>query len=144
MNTKDLATPDPAREALRHSARWLFAERALLVIWVLAVVVTMFPRFGKASGLYGGFFTSYAADLANPPWLYIVFRRGQASRIAWWLGRSPERAGFSIFAAGAATELSQIYWPHGFFGGTFDPLDIAAYALGLIVCYLADRRPFRR
>ena len=100
----------------------------------------MYPQLRKALGISGGFFTSYAADLTNPPWIYIRFRRGAVIPAARWFGRSPERAAFGIFAVGVATELSQIYWPRGFFGGTFDPFDIAAYAVGLIVCYVVDAR----
>jgi hypothetical protein len=96
----------------------------------------------------GGLFTSYAADLANPPWLYIVFRglagRGHRSLggnpLSRWLGSTPERAATSIFIAGVVTEVSQIFWPNGFFGGTFDPLDLVAFATGLLVCYILDRR----
>jgi hypothetical protein len=105
--------------------------------------MTMYPEFRRALGVKPGLFTSYAADLTNPAWVYIVMRRGIVVRWARWFGRSPERAAFSIFAVGVATELSQIRWPHGFFRGRFDPLDIVAYAIGLTICCLIDRHQLR-
>jgi hypothetical protein len=122
---------------------WLIAERVLLAIWVTAALVTMYPNFGKSLHLYGGIFTSYAADLTNPPWLYIVLRRGSVFRLIRWFGSSPELAAGSIFVGGVLSEVSQIIWPKGFFAGTFDPLDIVAYGTGLLVCYVLERRELR-
>jgi len=99
--------------------------------------------------LHGGIFSSYLADLTFPPWFYMVIRgpvtTGQRTpRLLKWFGVSPERAALSIFIVGLVSEISQRYWPHGLFGGafsgTFDPLDIAVYALGLAVCYICDKR----
>jgi hypothetical protein len=128
---------------LRYTTAWRLAEWTLLVIWVVAALMTMYPQFRRALGVGPGLFTSYAADLTNPPWVYIVMRRGAVIPWARWFGRSPERAAFSIFAFGVATELSQIYWPAGFFAGRFDPLDIVAYGIGLAVCCLVDRHQLR-
>jgi len=38
------------------------------------------------------------------------------------------------------TEISQYFRPKGIFPGTFDLLDILAYATGIGICYLFDRR----
>jgi hypothetical protein len=103
----------------------------------------MYPSLGKSLHIYGGFFTSYAADLTNPPWLYIVLRRRPVLPLTRWLGRSPELAAGSIFVGGVVSEVSQFYWPKGFFAGTFDLLDIVAYGSGLLVCYIADKREAR-
>lgn len=142
-SSADSVGRNPARESLRQSAGWLFAERALLVIWVAAALMTMYPQLRRAVGLDAGFFTSYAADLTNPPWVYIVLRRGAGIPVGRWFGRSPASAAFSIFVFGVMTELSQIHWPHGFFAGTFDPMDIAAYGVGLLICSLIDRHQLR-
>ena len=53
---------------------------------------------------------------------------------------SPELAAGSIFVVGLLSEVSQFYWPKGIFRGTFDPFDIAAYGVSLLVCYVAERR----
>jgi hypothetical protein len=90
----------------------------------------------------GGILTNYLADLTLPALLYVVSRDGGGAGpfrpLMHWLGKKPERAAAFFFLASAATELTQIVWPHGLFAGRFDPWDIAAYALGLIVVYLID------
>jgi hypothetical protein len=103
----------------------------------------MYPSVGKGLHLYGGFFTSYAADLTNPPWLYIMLRRRPVHRPVSWFGSSAEFAAGSIFFGGVLSEISQVVWPKGVFAGTFDPFDIAAYGIGLIVCYVADKYELR-
>ena len=121
------------------------AELILLAIWTIAALITMYPSIGKALHLSGGFFSSYAADLTFPAWYYIVLRRRplRQFRLARWFGSSPELAASSIFVVGVISEVSQIYWPNGIFRGTFDPFDIAAYATGLLVSYLAEKREMR-
>ena len=91
----------------------------------------------------GGFFTSYAADLTVPAWLYISFRglTGQRHWLTSSIGRIPGVAAVILFVASTATELSQLWWPQGFFAGHYDPLDIVAYGVGLAICYTADRWP---
>jgi hypothetical protein len=92
----------------------------------------------------GGFLTNYGADLTLPPWLYIVIRSlDNPKRASWlrrYLGRTPELATGVLFLASAATEISQYFWPKGLFPGSFDLLDILAYATGLAVCYICDNR----
>ncbi|MGI0016678.1 MAG: hypothetical protein ACREBU_24910, partial [Nitrososphaera sp.] len=84
----------------------------LLAGWMLGAVLTI-------SHVRGGFLTNYLADLVFPPWYYIVTRglwsrkRG-VPRLLLWFGHSPERTAISIFLVGAASELSQRYWPQGF------------------------------
>lgn len=121
---------------------WLVAEWIFFVVWLIAAVVTMYPRFGKALHLYGGFFNSYAADLTFPAWFYIQLRRRpwRMPRLVLWFGASPEFAAGSIFVVGLVSEVSQFYWPKGIFRGTFDPFDIAAYGVSLLVCCVAERR----
>lgn len=96
----------------------------------------------------GGFLTNYLADLVVPPWLYVVFRglhppRGRRSLIQRTVGRTPEVAALSLFIASTLTEVSQRYWPRGFFSGRFDIFDVAAYAIGLTACYAAEKVLFR-
>jgi hypothetical protein len=98
----------------------------------------MFPTLGEATGLRGTLFSSYAADLANPPWIYITFRR-RRNQLTKFFARSPASAALSIFAVGVSSEMCQKYWP-GFIHGTFDALDIAAYGFGLLLCYLIESR----
>jgi hypothetical protein len=117
---------------------WTVAHYVLLVIWVIAAAMAMYPALGKATGLRATLFSSYAADLANPPWIYITLRRGRNS-LTRFFARSPASAALSIFAVGVFSEICQKYWP-AFIHGTFDPLDIAAYGFGLLMCYLIELR----
>lgn len=97
----------------------------------------MYPAIGKALLILGTLFTSYAADLAFPPWFYIACRHHRPNRFAGWLGRSPVILAVGILIVGALSEFAQLYYPR-MVTGTFDPLDIAAYAVGLIVCLVLD------
>jgi hypothetical protein len=93
-----------------------------------------------------GFFNSYLSDLAFPPWFYIQIRglhrkdRRPTSIpiIGNWFGLTPLRAGISIFFVGLISELLMLIWPKHLTSGTFDKVDILAYAVGLIICYLCD------
>lgn len=115
-------------------------------MWFTGAVVTMYPGFGNAVHLSGSLFTSYGADLTFPAWFYIQLRRRpwRMLRSVRWFGSSPELAAGSIFAVGLLSELGQFYWPKGIFRGTFDALDIVAYAVSLFVCYAAERHEVRR
>ena len=92
----------------------------------------------------GGFLTNHAADLVVPAWLYVASRglhstHGRTTLIQRTVGRTPEWAALTLFAASAVTEISQLYWPRGIFSGRFDALDLLAYASGLAVCYGVDK-----
>jgi hypothetical protein len=124
---------------LASSRGWRIAEWSLLLIWVVAGVMTMYPEVAQSVGLRRSLFTSHAADLTQPAWLYIVTRRssGLLGRV---FGRTPELAAATVFGAATIAEITQRFWPRGLFSGTFDPLDIIAYAIGVGLCWLADRR----
>jgi hypothetical protein len=124
--------------------KWRVLEWVLFVIWVVAGLATMYPEFAKALHVHRTLFTSYAADLTNPAWLYLVLRRRSHFRWQAFVTRTPERAALLIFLGATATEISQYLWPRGPFAGRFDPLDIAAYALGVGCCYLAETRGLLR
>lgn len=92
-----------------------------------------------------GFLTNYLADLTVPALLYVVSRRLVPGKL-WllhglmlWIGRTPARAAAVFFLASSATEMSQIFWPRGFFAGRFDPWDLVAYGAGLLTCYVLDK-----
>ena len=94
------------------------------------------------------FLTSHLADLTVPALLYVLSRGLVPSKLPLlplmrWLGRTPERAAVFFFLASSATEVSQIFWPRGFFAGRYDPWDIFAYGVGLLICYGFDKRQGR-
>jgi hypothetical protein len=122
---------------------WNLAYRMLMAAFLLTAALNLLH-------VRAGFLTNYLADLTVPALLYVV-SRGLApgtglypGRLMRLLGRTPERAALFFFLASSATELSQILWPGGFFAGRFDPLDIAAYGVGLAVCYVFDKRQHAR
>ncbi len=121
--------------------RWKVSYWILFACWVLGAALDMMH-------VRGGFLTNYLADLTFPPWYYIVIRglssgKDRVPRLLRWFGQSPERTAISIFLVGAATEISQLYWPRGLFKGTYDTWDIVAYALGLAICYSIERDQIR-
>lgn len=116
---------------------WRIAWWSLFFVWVLCAILDMFH-------LRGGILTSYGADLTLPAWLYILVRSldnpHRQTAVRRFLGRTPELAAGAIFLVSTLTEISQYFWPKGVFSGTFDLLDILAYATGIGICYLIDRR----
>ncbi len=111
---------------------WRYAYWILLAGWVIGAALTM-------SHVRGGFFSSYLSDMTFPPWFYIVLRERVPKKrvIKWirWFGRSPGRAASAIFFVGVASEVGQ---RSGIPAGTYDPWDIVAYAVGLLICYVID------
>ena len=128
--------------SLKSQSAWRVAYWLLLAMFLTTAALTM-------NHVSAGFFTNYAADLFVPAWMYIALRRlashhKSQNPLFRFLGRSPELAAGSLLVGSALSEVSQIFWPRGFFAGTFDPLDLVAYASGLLVCYVADRAQLRR
>ncbi|MBL0171020.1 MAG: hypothetical protein IPP90_09865 [Gemmatimonadaceae bacterium] len=117
-------------------------------IWRLAYYLFFAVILGTAAlnmrQVRGGFWTNHAADVFVPAWLYVASRglhstTGRTTLIQRTIGRTPEIAALTLFAASAATEVSQYYWPHGMFPGRFDWYDLLSYAAGLMVCFAADK-----
>ena len=132
-----MITRNPEASTVRARA-WQVAFYLLFVAMIGAGVLNVLR-------IRGGFLTNHLADLTGPAWLYIASRglhtrNPRRTLIRRTVGRSAESAAVSLFVASAATELSQLFWPHGVFPGRFDPLDLVAYATGLLVCYAAERR----
>ena len=93
----------------------------------------------------GGLVTSYGADLLAPPILYFSFREGYRiprSGLIWRL--SPLASLLTVLGGCAAWEWSQRFdlsgTPLVITAGVFDPVDLLAYTLGLLVCYSVDVR----
>ena len=127
------ATPDPP--ALGRRLVWLTIEWGLFAVWIADAALVMAHR-------HVGFFTNHAADLTLPAWLYVITRKARHQSVAWWrrwlVCAPPVALAILFFAASTATEICQYFWPHGLFPGTFDPLDILSYGIGLGVCCAVD------
>ena len=132
-----MITRNPEASTVRARA-WQVAFYLLFVTMIGAGVLNVLR-------IRGGFLTNHLADLTIPAWLYIASRGLHTQHpgrtlIRRTVGRSAEFAAVSLFAASATTEVSQLFWPHGVFPGRFDPLDLVAYAAGILACYAAERR----
>lgn len=116
---------------------WRLVSWVLFGAFLVAAVLNM-------TEIPAGFATNHLADVVGPAWLYIVFRGlaepEKRTRLGRFLGATPERAATILFVGSSATEITQIYWPSGLFAGRFDPLDIAAFAIGLLPLYLVDKK----
>ena len=116
---------------------WRTIYWCLLAVWLLCAALNM-------AHISAGILTSYGADVTQPAWLYIATRSLdnplRVGLLKRTVGRSPTLAALAIFLGSAVTELSQLYWPHGLFPGTFDPLDILAYGISVGCVYLLETR----
>lgn len=119
-----------------HRGTWRAAHRALFIAFLAAAAC-------NRADVRAGFATSHLADLVVPAWLYIVLRGlhgpRRRPRLYRVLGATRESTAALLFVGSTLTEFSQSYWPAGLFAGTYDPLDIAAYGVGVGVCYALDR-----
>jgi hypothetical protein len=117
------------------SRRWRLAWLALTTLFILAAALNLLH-------VRGGFLTSHLADLVVPAWLYVatrgLARHRDGTVLSRALGGSPWLTATAVLCASVVTELSQKVWPHGLFPGTFDPLDLAAFAVGTGACLVAD------
>ena len=119
---------------------WAIAYWILLISWVTGAALFM-------ARVKAGFLTNYLSDLTFPAWFYIYIRGlsstdNRLPRLLFfkeWFGLSPQRALISILFVGIISEAKTLYWPTGIISGTFDFIDILAYALGLLACYYFDR-----
>lgn len=118
---------------------WAVAYWLLLISWATGALLFM-------ARVKGGFLTNYLSDLTFPAWFYIYIRGLSTTDnrlpslfiFKEWFGVTPQRAFTSILFVGIISEVKTFYWPTGIITGTFDYLDIVAYALGVLVCYYFD------
>jgi hypothetical protein len=126
------------QSATRRPTAWRVIYWMLMAAFLLTAALNMLH-------VRAGFLTNYLADLTLPALLYVLSRglvSGKPSflhgGLMQWIGRTPARAAGVFFLASVATELSQVFWPRGFFAGRFDRWDIVAYGVGLLTCYAFD------
>jgi len=129
------ATAGAAADPRAAAPGWRLAWYGLTAAFLLSAALNL-------TRVRGGFLTSHLADLAVPAWLYLHARglspAAPPRLLHRLVGATPWRAAALLLAASAATELAQASWPRGAFPGTFDPLDLAAFAAGLAGCLAAD------
>jgi hypothetical protein len=119
----------------RLAKTWKTAYWTLFFAWISGAAMNMWH-------VHGGFLTNYLADLAFPPWYYIVIRGLTTTGkkppfLLRWFSVSAGRALISILLSGVVYEMGQRYQ---IIPGTFDLWDIVAYGIGPSVCYVCERR----
>lgn len=108
------------------------------------VVATAIVAALQMAHIRAGIVTSAGADVLCPALLYIAIRRESTLLHRVWPRRlSPDQAAALILAACYGWEFCQRYDLRGtplfFTRGTFDPMDLLAYTLGVAAVYLPDR-----
>ena len=85
--------------------------------------------------VHGGLLTDYGADVFGTAWLYAMTRQG---RTIFQRGRTVPAwsAAVIVFVLCTASEFGQKWH---LVPGHFDPLDIAAYAIAVVVSWFLDR-----
>jgi hypothetical protein len=119
----------------RSTRAWVAAYWVLTAVFIVTAIIS-------TKRIPAGFLSNYAADVACPAWLYIILRglHGHGrSAIGRYFAATPERAALVLFGGSTLTEMSQIWWPRGFFAGRYDPYDILAYAIGVGACYTLEK-----
>lgn len=134
--TNDRPQGTPAETVVRPPPIWRVLNWGLFGAFLVAAVLNM-------TDSAAGFATNHLADVSVPAWLYVGSRGLAApqsrNRLKRILGATPEVAAAFLFIVCSITEVSQIYWPRGLFSGRFDPLDIVAFACGILPLYLLDK-----
>lgn len=87
-----------------------------------------------------GFLTNYGADLLAPPYLYLVLRGGRL-RLGSLTALAVVLGGCFLWEWMQRYDLAGT--PLGITRGSFDPLDLLAYTLGLLLSYIVDIRWLR-
>jgi len=117
---------------MRRTKRWIIVSIALLV------AALHFVTGENYQGPFPLFVNGYLIDILLPMELILLMGLIEHKVInsAWF------RAG-AVFGFGCVVEASQ-FFGRPFFGSTFDPLDILAYALGVSLGLLLDLVIFPR
>lgn len=113
-------------------------KKSLITITAILIGVLHFVTGEQYQGPFPVFVNGYLIDILLPMTLYLLLGLIENKLI-----RSiPFRAG-AVFGFGCFVEASQ-YFGHPVFGSTFDPLDILAYAGGVLLGILLDSILFAR
>jgi len=113
-------------------------KRLAITLIALIVGALHFIKGENYQGLFPIFVNGYLIDILLPMALYLLLSLFQNKII-----RSPLFRACVVFGFCCVVESSQ-YFGHPIFGSTFDPLDIVAYAAGVLFGVLLDLVLFPR
>jgi len=113
-------------------------KRSIIVFIALFVAALHFVTGENYAGPFPLFVNGYLIDILLPMELILLMAliENRVINSAWF------RA-VAVFGFGCVVEVSQ-YFGRPFFGSTFDPLDILAYAVGVTLGLLLDLVIFPR
>jgi hypothetical protein len=113
-------------------------RRKTLVVVCIVVPIAMLHFFtGSAyNGPFPEFVNGYLLDILVPLAFYLLLVLPETRLLGPWSVKA-----LLVFGAGACVEIAQ-YFGAPILGRTFDPLDFAAYALGVGLAVLLDRLLF--
>jgi hypothetical protein len=101
-------------------------QKHLIVGIAVLVALLHFPIGAGYAGPWKAFVTGYLIDILLPFAMYLLLGTVQLGSLRHWWVRA-----LLVFAVGATSEILQ-YFGVPIFGRTFDPLDFAAFAVGVI------------
>jgi hypothetical protein len=117
--------------------------RKKLVVSAIMLLIATLHIFGpprQAPNSWHDWYYSYFSDLALPFGFYFLLCLAEANvpqLRPWWL-----KAGL-VFGAATTAEVLQFFGIYAL-GVTFDPLDIAAYAVGVLLAVMLEQGIFKR
>jgi hypothetical protein len=113
-------------------------KKSLITITAILIGVLHFITGEQYQGPFPVFVNGYLIDILLPMTLYLLLGLIENKLI-----RSIPFRTCAVFGFGCFVEASQ-YFGHPVFGSTFDPLDILAYAGGVLLGILFDSILFPR
>ena len=113
-------------------------KKLLITLIALAVGLLHFITGENYRGPFPHFVNGYLIDILLPMTLYLLMGMFETR----WI-RSPIFRAIAVFLFGCVVETSQ-HLGYPLFGSTFDPLDILAYAAGVLLGVFLDLFLFPR
>ena len=112
-------------------------RKTLVVVCIVVPIAILHFFTGSAySGPWPEFVNGYLLDILVPLAFYLLLVLPETPLLRPWSVRA-----LLVFGAGACIEIAQ-YFEAPILGRTFDPLDFAAYGLGIILAVLLDQALF--
>ncbi|HEX3876763.1 MAG TPA: hypothetical protein VHW24_07255 [Bryobacteraceae bacterium] len=120
---------------MTQPAGWIpvIRKTELTTLWTLFILIGWLQMQHE----HLGYLTSQGADVVAPALLFVLTRDGKS--LLRFIGLRKDRPtviALGVFGLSLGWEICQkLHW----IPGVFDPLDIAAYAAGVLAPYLLDR-----